>query len=71
MMPRLGIDVGGPLSVKDARGRDARQTPANMHTAVTPGAWPFVITFGMIHGFNNIFIISRVNNPQAGQRDST
>ena len=39
---------------------------ANIHRAVREGLWPFIITFGTIHGYNNLFVISRVNTPEAG-----
>ena len=64
--PRLGIDVGGPLS----RTGDGPNKPdgADIHRAVTEGAWPFVVLFGMHYGYENIFVISRVNTPQSGHR---
>jgi len=52
----LGLDVGGVLSKLHAE--DAHLAP---WLSAMPGAFPFLILFGVTHGYDNLWVISRTN----------
>ena len=46
-----------------------KQDGDNIYRAVQEGVWPFIITFGEHYGYDKVFVISRVNKPEAGGRE--
>ena len=55
--PRVGLDIGGVLSVRNAPGADG----LSIYKAAWVGAYAFCLFFIIRYGPENLFVISRTN----------
>ena len=66
-MVRLGLDVGNVLSTRGdpaSGGGVHKFSGSAIYRQADAGAAAFCVLFGRRYGFENMFIVSRVNNPE-------
>ena len=57
---KVGVDLGDVMSTRDPGG--AKQEGDDLYKAVTPGFFAFALLFGMAHGLENLYIVSRTHS---------